>query len=75
MGLIVSKDLDSAYVWMFILGACFPGRVLLALSYAIEFMDVKYHYMTTYAFMVSEPFFLVMLTLWYQFIDRGWLLL
>lgn len=65
LALILVTSLDSAYVWMFIIGACFPGRIFLALTYSIEFTSVKYQKMITFGFMLSEPFFLIMLTVWY----------
>lgn len=52
-----------------------PGRVFIALTYTLEFTEVRYHYMIVYVFMLSEPIFLIFITLWYQFIDKGWLLL
>lgn len=73
-GLLICTTLYEAYVFIFILGMSFPGRVFLALTYSIEFMPVNYHYSVPNIYLFSEPVFLILLTFWYQFIDHSWFL-
>jgi MFS family permease len=39
LGLIFSKNLIETYVFLFMMGACFAGRIIIGLTYLIEFID------------------------------------
>lgn len=71
-GLIWSHSLIETYVYMFIIGACFPGRIIIGLTYLIEFFNPDQAKNVVTYFFLSEPIFLILLTAWYQFIDRSW---
>ena len=42
-GLLIATSMAEAYAFNFILGLCFAGRVLVGLSYLLEFQILKYH--------------------------------
>ena len=71
-GLILTTNIYVAYTFMFILGACMPGRVFVALTNILEFVSEAYKYRVTFLYLGSEPVVLTFMTLWYQFIDKGW---
>jgi hypothetical protein len=72
VGLLFTKNIDEAYIYLFIIGAAFPGRVLLAITNLIEFTRVGFHFRTTWIYMWTEPVIMVLITLHYQFLDRNW---
>ena len=71
-GLLFCTNLYEAYVFMFLIGAAMPGKVFLALTYLLEFLNPDYHYTATFCYMITEPILLIMITFWYQFIDKSW---
>jgi len=58
---------------MFILGACFAGRIVVGLNYTVEQLRPKFARNVVFYFCISEPILLILLTVWYQFIDHAWL--
>lgn len=36
-GFIISTTLDELYIYMFLLGTTYPGRMIVAINYAYEF--------------------------------------
>lgn len=72
LGLIWSHNLIETYVYLFILGACFAGRIVIGLTYLLELMDPSKAKAIVVYFFLSEPILLILLTMWYQFIDRSW---
>ena len=64
-GLLVCTNIIWAYVFIFILGMCFAGKVFVALTYTIEFTPVRYHYSIPFIYLLTEPVFLFLLTAWY----------
>jgi hypothetical protein len=72
IGLLVTTNLYEAYVYMFILGACGPGRSFVSLTNCLEFQSEQYKYIITFCYLCTEPTVLTLITLWYQFIDKGW---
>lgn len=38
IGFIVARSLDELYVYMFLMGVSFPGRIIVATNYAQEFL-------------------------------------
>jgi len=73
LGLILSTNLTFTYVCMFLLGATWGGRVVVGLSWFLELTPPAYHSGVVLFYELSEPVLLIMLTFWYQFIDRSWL--
>ena len=65
LGLILITDINWAYVFIFIGGACFAGKIFIALTYTIEFAPNAYHYMIPFVYLLTEPFFVILLTFWY----------
>jgi len=72
--MMISTNLYELYVWEFLIGCTFAGRVIVGLSYVIEFLpmnqdDLIFWYLVTFNFLQ------LMMTIWYQFIDNSWFLL
>jgi MFS family permease len=42
LGLILAETLDQLYVFMFLLGITFPGRMIVGQNYAYEFQTEKW---------------------------------
>ena len=38
VGFVIAGSLDELYVYMFIMGLTFPGRIIVATNYAQEFL-------------------------------------
>ena len=43
IGMLLAKSLDELYVYMFLMGITFPGRLIVATNYAQEFLPAKMH--------------------------------
>lgn len=56
-------------------GVTFTGKCVIGLTYTIEFMIGAHQKAIVLAFMLSESIALILITFWYQFIDRHWFLL
>jgi len=65
LGLLICTNIYWAYTFIFILGMCFSGRVFLALTFTIEFLPVRFYYTVPFVYLLSEPIFLLGLTIWY----------
>lgn len=75
MGLMWTTNIYEAYVYMFLIGLAFAGRIIVGISYHIEFnLKENSGYIVT-AVLLSEATGTLLITIWYQFIDRGWFLL
>ena len=72
LGLILSTNLIFTYVCMFTMGATWGGRVVVGLSWFLELTPPAYQSLAVLMYEVSEPVLLIMLTFWYQFVDRSW---
>jgi MFS family permease len=75
IGLILTNNLYEAYFYEFLIGFTFAGRIVVGLNYTMEYLNVKWHQFTVAAFLQSMAFGVILMTAWYQFVDRGWFLL
>ena len=75
LGLMISNNLYELYIYEFFIGATFAGRVIVGLSYVLEFTERKYHEDIIFYLLISECIGTIMMTFWYQFIDNSWLAL
>ena len=75
LGLILTNNLYEAYVYQFLIGSSFAGRIIVALNYALEFNIKRWHEIIITWLLISEACGTIVITIWYQFIDRGWFLL
>ena len=41
LGVMLSQSLDELYVFMFICGATFAGRVIVSINFLLEFITLK----------------------------------
>jgi hypothetical protein len=69
--MMISTNLYELYAWEFLMGTTFAGRVIIGLSYVIEFLpmnqdDLIFWYLVTFNLLQ------IVMTVWYQFIDNGW---
>lgn len=74
-GLMVSNNIYEAYFFAFLIGATFAGKVVVGLNYMLEFNRPKWAETIIYLLLVAESVATILMTVWYQFIDRGWFLL
>lgn len=75
LGLILSNNIYEAYFFAFLIGATFSGKVVVGLNYMLEFNRPKWTETIIYLQLVAESVSTILMTVWYQFIDRGWFLL
>ena len=60
---------------MFILGTTFAGKSVIGFTYLIEFMTLRLISHVVFVQLIVEPIITILITVWYQFIDRSWLIL
>ena len=63
--LLVSDDLLVAQVIMFFLGTTFGGKMIVALSYLIEFMTSFFIETIVFIVLIVEPIITILITFWY----------
>jgi hypothetical protein len=73
--LIITNDLLTAQVMMLLLGSTFAGKCIIGLSYLIEYMTLPYTANVIFIQLIVEPILTIIITMWYQYIDRHWLIL
>lgn len=73
--IIMTNNLYQLYFYMFLIGATFAGRIVVGLGYVLEFLQPKWHASMIYWLLVTECLAIVLLTAWYQFVERSWLTL
>jgi MFS family permease len=74
-GLIVSNNIYELYFFAFLVGASFAGKIVVGLNYMLEYNIPKWHETIIYLLMVAESTFMILITVWFQFIDRGVILI
>jgi len=75
LGLILSDNIYEAYFFAFLIGCTFSGKVVVGLNYMLEFNRPKWTETIVYFQLVAESITTILMTIWYQFIDRGWFML
>lgn len=60
---------------MLLLGTTFAGKCIIGLSYLIDFMTIRFTGHVVFIQLIVEPLLLILLTIWYQFIDRHYLII
>lgn len=75
IGLIIATSLYEAYFYEFLIGFTFAGRIVVGLNWTMEYQTTRWHQFTVAAFLQSMAVGVILFTLWYQFVDRGWFLL
>ena len=75
LGLIITRNLYELYIYEFFIGATFAGRVIVGLSYVLEFTERKYHEDVIFYLLISECIGTIINTFWYQVIDNSWFML
>ena len=63
--LLVSADLLVAQIMMYFLGTTFGGKMIVALSYLIEFMTSYFIETIVFIVLIVEPILTIMITFWY----------
>ena len=72
LGLMLTNNLYVAYFFEFLLGGTFAGRIIVGLNYVLEYNLPKLHETIVFGLLISESFTTIFITIWYEFIDRGW---
>ena len=63
--LLVSADLLVAQIMMYFLGTTFGGKMIIGLSYLIEFMTSYFIETIVFIVLIVEPIITIMITFWY----------
>ena len=63
------------YLFEFLLGFTFAGRVVVGLCFVMEFNMPRWYDIVVFWYLMSESINTILYTAWYQFVDRGWFLL
>ena len=64
LALILTTDLIGAYICYFVMGALFGSRIIIGLTYTVEFMRKRYTRTTVLIISLSEPVALILMTMW-----------
>jgi MFS family permease len=72
IGLIFTHNIYEAYVYFFLDGISFAGKVIVCLTYVIEFLPFEYHEYGPLLLNGALGPFTILCTLWYQFVDNSW---
>ena len=73
--MMISNNIYELYVFQFLMGSTFAGRTVVGLNYVLEFQSFRYQENILFTLLFVISFFVLFMTLWYQFIDNGWFLL
>lgn len=69
-GIMVAHDLIWLYVFVFITGATFPGRAIVAISWLMEYQKKSAKQLILFFKLISMPILIIIFTLIYQFGTR-----
>ena len=72
IGLLATNNIYEAYVYFFLDGVSFAGKVIICMTYVIEFTPFAYQEWGPILLNGTLGPFTIMITLWYQFVDNGW---
>ena len=75
VGLLWTTNLYEAYVYQYMIGLSFAGRIIVGLNYHLEYNLKDYSEIIVTILLLSEATGTLLITIWYQFIDHGWFLL
>ena len=75
MGLLISKNIYEAYVFQFMNGTTMTGRIVIGLSLCIEYLTEESGKDIVFIYLQCHSTYVILITFWYQFIDRGWFLI
>jgi len=64
--------ITETYVYEFLLGLTFGGRIVVGFSYVLEYCPPEYHELITIIILVTESLGTIFIALWYRFIDHTW---
>ena len=70
--MIWSKEITECYVYEFLLGLTFGGRIVVGFSYVLEYCPPDFHEGICVIILVSESLGTIFIALWYKFADHGW---
>lgn len=74
-GLIITDSLYAVYVFEVFVGFSFAGLVIVAISYMLEYQRKDWQDILVTVILVLEALSGIIITAWYQFIDKGWFLI
>ena len=65
----------EAYVYEFLLGLTFGGRIVVGFSYVLEYCPPEFHEGITVLILLTESIGVILIGVWYRYADRSWLVL
>lgn len=72
IGLIFTHNIYEAYVFFFLDGISFAGKVIVCMTYVIEFTPFAYQEYGPILLNGALGPFTILCTFWYQYIDNSW---
>lgn len=74
-GLILADSIYEAYFFSFLIGTAFSGQRIVGINYLLEMTLPRTHELIIFLVLALESVSTLVMTAWYQFVDRGWFLL
>lgn len=74
-GLILTDSLYAVYVFEVFVGLSFAGVTIVGINYFLEYMKRDIQDILITVILIFEAVAGILMTIWYQFIDKGWFLL
>jgi len=73
IGLMLATDIYQLYVFLFIAGATFGGRIIVGLNYLLEFLADKDKELMVFIRLFSSALYVIGFTLFFQFGSKHWI--
>jgi MFS family permease len=70
--LIFSHRLIDIYIFIFIAGATWAGRIIVGLNWLVEFQPLKNKQLVVFIKMCSVSFTIIIFTFLFQFVTKNW---
>jgi len=70
LGLLMAQSVDELYVYMFLLGVTFPGRIIVGMNYAYEFQTSRWKEYVQPLNQLTQGVTLILTAFYFQFISK-----
>ena len=69
---MITESHDVAFVLLILMGLTWPGKLLVGLTYILDFFPISLHILYLYAFLVLNGIFLMFLPIYYDQITKDY---
>lgn len=69
-GFLFAKSIEELYVYMFLLGVSFPGRIIVGINFAQEFQKEEWIEFVQPMVQVGQGLTLILTAMYFQFISK-----